>query len=227
MVVLVALALPLPAWAQEEPPAEPEPPVEIEIVIPEGPRTITLIVPPLPAKKQPPKATAAPKSAPTPAPRPTAEPAAPAPVAAAPESEPSYSPTPDAASEPAPTPPVAVKAKPKAKAKPVREPKRKVAAATAVRAVVTEPALPVAMVVGEQRSAAALPSYTPADGSSPPYLLALLALAGTLLLGVAGAAPRLALYWPDMFVPLTRERDTVSLFGLCLLVSGVLAWSIV
>ena len=109
----------------------------------------------------------------------------------------------------------------------MRAPKRKVAAATAVRAVVTESALPVAAIVGEQRSASALPLYTPADGSSPPYLLALLALAGTLLLGVAGAAPRLALYWPDMFVPLTRERDTVSLFGLCLLVSGVLAWSIV
>ncbi len=85
-------------------------------------------------------------------------------------------------------------------------------------------------IVEERRSfTAALPqpAYTPADGSSPPYLLALLALAGTLLLGVAGAAPRLALYWPETFVPLSRERDTVSLFGLCMLVSGVLAWSIV
>ena len=86
-------------------------------------------------------------------------------------------------------------------------------------------------IVEERRSfVAALPPPPYASGdesSTPPYLLFLLALAGTLLLGLAGAAPRLAFYWPQVFVPVMRERDAVSFFGLCLLTSGVLAWAIV
>jgi hypothetical protein len=68
------------------------------------------------------------------------------------------------------------------------------------------------------------------DGTSPLYrliLLGLLAIGGTLLLGLASAAPRLAPYWPEVFIPVARGRDAVSFFGLCLLASGAVAWVIV
>ena len=72
------------------------------------------------------------------------------------------------------------------------------------------------------------PVYAAVDEEAGrPYPLFLLAVVGGLLLAVAGAAPRLALVWPGVFVPVTRERDSVSFFGLCLLASGVLAWAIV
>ena len=59
------------------------------------------------------------------------------------------------------------------------------------------------------------------------YLLIALAVVGSLLLGIAGAAPRLAWYWPEIFVPVTRDRDMLTFFGACLIVGGVVAWAIV
>jgi hypothetical protein len=142
--------------------------------------------------------------------------------------EPTYSPPvveaePEAASVPA------RKTKPKGKAKAKARPKRKPAAKRAQPARQPEPALRAVPLIEERRLlvASALPqgSYSPPDEGAP-YPLFLLAFGGVLLLGVAGAAPRLAWYWPGVFVPVTRERDALSFFGLCLLASGVLAWAI-
>jgi hypothetical protein len=143
----------------------------------------------------------------------------------APDPEPSYSPTP-AAEAPAVTQPAVRQAKPKAK-KDSRISKRKLAAAPTPRVAVLEPALPVVNLVEERRLFAPPPAFSSADdGSSAPYLLALLAVAGALLLGLAGAAPRLAFYWPEVFVPVIRGRETVSFAGLCLVASSALAWVI-
>ena len=236
-VLLALLALPATGLAQssgEEPPPpadplpEPQPPV-VEIPELQGPTTITLKVPPPPAQR------AAPKVIVVPVPE-RARPPAPAPRSYTPEPEPAYVPEPEPAYSPAAEPEPAAaaparKAKPQPKPKPkVRKPKKRPAAPPAPAEAI-KPALPVVTLVEERRPfVAALPPppYVSGDQSTAPlYLLFLLALSGTLLLGVAGAAPRLAFYWPEVFVPVTRERDAVSFFGLCLLASGVLAWAIV
>lgn len=246
-LLLAAFAVPAAAAAQSsgeepEPPAmEPSPPPEnpvIEIQVPSGPQTITLIVPPLTEEK---------RSAPEPAPKPDSgrrpQPARryTAPVAAAPpsthEPEPVYSPTPLDQTEPSavqsPQREAVAKSKAKAKAKAARKPqpaRRTTTVPKPLPAAAVEPALPVLTIVEERRSlAAALPQppYAPEDtGAALPYLLFVLGLAGAGLLALAGAAPRLALLWPGIFVRVIRERDVLSLFGLCLLASGVLAWAI-
>jgi hypothetical protein len=237
-VFFVLLALPAPAFGQEPPPPppadpppeDPAPPVS-EITV-EGPTTITLTVPPLPAKKAPAPKAAAPKPDPDPAPPPPPAPrrSTPEPVyAPEPEPEPVYS----SAAEPEPqtaAPVRKAKAKPKPKPK-VRRVKQKPTPKPVAPVTTIEPALPIVTIVEERRPfVAALPPpvYAPDDGSEAPMLVLLVVgFAGTLLLGFAGVAPRLAFYWPEVFVPVARERDAVSFFGLCLLASGIVAWAIV
>ncbi len=182
-------------------------------------------MPPLPAPKQAPKPLA--KSGPQPkydAQPATAPTAAPTPRASTPEPEPSYVPAPAAEPEPSVTAPAAQEPKPKAKKAAVR-PKRKLAPQPL--ALASRSALPAASVVEGRRLFAAPPQAVDGGGSRAPILLAVLALAGTLLLGLAASAPRLAALWPEVFVPVIRGRDTVSVVGLCLLASGLLAWAII
>ena len=65
------------------------------------------------------------------------------------------------------------------------------------------------------------------DSGGTPVNLRLLLLAfalfGTLLVGVATVAPQLTLYWPNVFVPVARGRERLSLVGLSLIAS-VLFW---
>lgn len=88
-----------------------------------------------------------------------------------------------------------------------------------------------AQLVRPLRSLSAVVSSTAGtsggDAASSVYFpLILLGLPGALLLGLAGAAPRLAPHWPGVFVPVIRGRQGVSFFGLSLATVGVLAWAL-
>ena len=212
-----------PPPPETAPPSAPtNPPATIAPVILADP-TITLTVPAAPAAK-PKQAVAKPPSAAAPAPVAKEETATPPSAVRPPER---YRP-PQTRSYAEPAVPKAT-AKPKrnAKPKPARRPKQLPAA------VATSVAPQYTVVVRDSTRASGLGAQLPPQAvvESPPdrgvYLLIALAIVGSLLLGIAGAAPRLAWYWPKIFVPVTRERDGLSFFGACLIVCGIVAWAIV
>lgn len=210
---------PPPVTAPPSAPTNP-PPTAIVILVPPQSPTITLTVPAVPAAKQ---AVAKQASASAAAPAAKEETAAPRSAARTRERDRLR----QTRSYVEPTAPKAT-AKPKRKPKPVRRPKQ-------LPAAVSAPVVPrYAVVVRDSsRASAGLGVQLPpqAVAAAPPdnglYLLIALAVAGSLLLGVAGAASRLAGYWPKIFIPVIRERDGLSFFGACLIVCGIVAWAIV
>lgn len=215
---------PPPPPEETAPPAQTSPPPTTTPDNPTKPQstTITLIVPAAPAAK-PKRAVAKQASASAPAPAANEEKAAPRSAARTRESDRRQR----TRSYAEPAAPKAT-AKPKPKRKPARRAKQLPGAAptplTPRYAVVVRDSTRASAVLGAQ--------FPPqAVAASPPdralYLLIALAVVGSLLLGIAGAAPRLAWYWPEIFVPVARERDGLSFFGACLIVCGVVAWAIV
>lgn len=213
---------PLPPEETAPPPAPTNPPPTTTPNDPPEPQsqTITLTVPAAPAAK--PKQVVA-KQASASAPAPAAKEESAAPRSAARMRERDRPRRARSYAEPAAL---------KATAKPTRRPARR---AKQLPAAVPAPvASRYAVVVRDStRASAVLGAQFPpqAVAASPPdrglYLLIALAVVGSLLLGVAGAAPRLAWYWPEIFVPIARAREGLSFFGASLIVCGVVAWAIV
>jgi hypothetical protein len=197
----------LPPEETAPPPAQTQPPPP-PVTIPEDPpeprsTTITLIVPAPPAAK--PKRVAA-KQAPSSAPAPAKR--------YRPRRTRSYAePYTEPAAEPAAPKPTV-----KRKRKPAR-PAKRVPAASPLRVAPVHQAV----VRDNTRVSAVLGArFSPQTvASSPPdrraeYLLIVLAVGGSLLLGIAGAAPRLAWYWPEIFVPVIDATERIVLAGVCL-----------
>jgi hypothetical protein len=234
-IVASALVAAAAAAAQEPPPDEiapPPPPTTpadpVEPAEPDGPTSITITVPPLPATKSAPK-KAAPKAkrvepAPEPARRWTPRRSAPVDV------EPSVSETQGEIEAPAAETPPAKKAAPKSKAKPARKVHR-----PRPHAVAAAPARPRAIPDREAAASVLAAQFTleRADGgraNTGMIVLALvLAAALGLVVGVVGAAPVLADRWPKVFVPVIDATDRVVLAGLCVAgaaVTLVITWAL-
>lgn len=210
---------PLPPEETVPPPAPPNPPPTTTRGDPPEPQsqTITLTVPAAPAVK-PKQVVTKQASASAPAPAAKEEKAAPRSAARTRERDRPRRARSDAE-------PVVPKMTAKPKRKPVRRAKQSAAAAPAPvvsrYAVVARDSTRASAVLGAQFPPQAVSASPPDRGL---YLLIAFAVVGSLLLGIAGSAPRLAWHWPEIFVPITRERDGLSFFGACLIVCGVVAW---
>jgi hypothetical protein len=221
LVALVGIALLVPAAGagQEPPPDElappPPPPTApvdpVEPVEPAGPTSITITVPPLPAKK------AAPQAKPQPAKPARREPVRrSAPRRSAPVVETRSEAREPEVPVPAATPEPKAAPKPSAKKKVLR-PKPRVVA----KAVAPAPARPIrdreaaGAVLGAQF---ALGAGSEDEGVNKTILVLALALAAVLgaVVGVVAAAPVLAGRWPSVFVPVIDATEQIVLAGICL-----------